>query len=175
MLDILLDVNIKERQQLEQIATHVISSVADGSSVFISSVGDRIDEIGTINQQYADLDLSVKLQEFDMVQFGHTISSSLIEEEINTRFSVNDYKKRAELLLLFVSDKTKFDEVSEHIMKKKTFVVVFGTSIPAVYRDLASREDHIYLVGSGDHLIDVTHSLVNQTFCGELFIHVCIF
>jgi hypothetical protein len=107
-------------------------------------------------------------------KFSNTITSAAIDNELESRFSVNKYKSMAEFVVLLLSDKTKLDTVSQFLKKKKTFVVVFGLAIPEIFKSVASRYDYIYQVGNADDLEEVTKNITERIACGKfLKIFLC--
>ncbi|XP_060567120.1 uncharacterized protein LOC132725925, partial [Ruditapes philippinarum] len=95
-----------------------------------------------------------------------TLSSEAINNVLASTFSVNQYKNRAEFVILLVTNQTELDAVSPFLEKKKTVVVVLGSSIPNIFKSVASyREDYLYQVGSFEELKLVIEKIKERIAC----------
>jgi hypothetical protein len=96
-----------------------------------------------------------------------TLSSEAINNVLSSTFSLNQYKNRAEFVILLVTNETELDAVSPFLQKKKTVVVVLGSSIPHIFKSVSSREDYLYQVGSVEDLELVIEKIKERIACGK--------
>ncbi|XP_053389174.1 uncharacterized protein LOC128552176 [Mercenaria mercenaria] len=164
------NVDVDKGNPMDQLAKNISSGVPNESTIFVNSLGDQVVELVSFNKTGLDLSWVEKWSiRKEVKQFGDTLSALALNNELNARYSVNQYKSRAEMVILLVSDTSKLDAVPSLLAKKKTFVVVFGSSIPNIYNSTASREDHLYLVRSKDELEAVTVRILEQLACDSRF------
>lgn len=91
------------------------------------------------------------------------ITASAVEAAIVDAFPVTFYPTKAEIIFIFTTDTTIIN-IPDIIMKKKTFVIVVGTSIPSSATDIASSESHVYLVKpDGEDIVEVVKEIRQQT------------
>ncbi|XP_053388908.1 uncharacterized protein LOC128551963 isoform X2 [Mercenaria mercenaria] len=164
------NVDVDIENQMDHLAKNITSGVPNESTIFVNSLGDQVVELVSFNKTGLDLSWVKKWSiRKEVKQFGDTLSALALSNELNARYSVNQYKSRAEMVILLVSDTSKLDALPSLLAKKKTFVVVFGSSIPNIYNSTASREDHLYLVRNKDELEAVTVRILEQLACDSRF------
>ncbi|XP_060560631.1 uncharacterized protein LOC132720497 [Ruditapes philippinarum] len=98
------------------------------------------------------------------------ITASAVEAAIVDAFPVTFYPTEAEIIFILTTDTTVID-IQDIILKKKTFVIVVGTSIPSSATDIASSASHVYLVKpDGEDIVEVVKEIRQQTCKDSYFL-----
>ena len=158
--------NGDQRNQSEYIVNEITASLHIGSSVYIGELSYTAKEVISFKTSS-----EVKQIHFtkDTGSNSYSIYANTIDRELMKTFSFGQYRIEAEFVVLLVSDKTELDNVSSLLKKKKTFVIVFGSSIPAILKTAASRKDYLFQVESYKDIENVANKIKKQIACGKSF------
>ncbi|XP_053402614.1 uncharacterized protein LOC128557950 [Mercenaria mercenaria] len=173
-MDIIVDwtknIGSKDKNTVEQIIVKIISDLPAHSSVKVNAAsGSIMTQIVSVSTPYANMSWSAKLYDYNLPQGGNSISLAAIDNELNSQFTVNKHRTKAELTIVFVSDSTNVIGTSVMLYKKKAIFVVIGDSIPSVYGPLASTKNHTHLLSEGENkLTRLINSISSQIACGKL-------
>lgn len=176
ILEVILDwtnnMNSFDRNVAEQILLKTIPKLPDYSEVYINAIRDNLlTEIASFDTPHDNVSLSDSLRNFGVGRSGNSVNLHLVDEELGLRFSVNEYRQKAELVLVLVNAKTEATGTAHLLNKKKASLVVFGDHIPSSYIGIASNEKHVHLINKeGFHMTNVTDTILNQIFCGKFFL-----
>lgn len=165
-----------DKDAAEQILSNIIPNLADGSRVYINAIGENfLSEIVSFDTPFDKMSLLETLRNYDVAQSSYSVNLNLVDEELGLHFSVNEYRRKAELVLVLVNAKTETTGNARLLYKKKTSIGVIGDYIPSRYIAMASNESHVHLINNkGVHLTNVTNTILNQILCGKLiFLFYC--
>ncbi|XP_053388224.1 uncharacterized protein LOC128551402, partial [Mercenaria mercenaria] len=165
------NVDAGERELMNQLATNIASSLPDQSTVGVYSLDYQAKEIESFTKTSHGHSWSIIVPiRNEMKRYGNYISMKALDNEIKARYPAKRYSPKAEIFILFVSDESKLDDVVPlFLAKKKTFVVVFGSYIPSIYKSIASRKDHLYLVRKKEEVSYVSFSIIKRIKCDSRF------
>ncbi|XP_060599312.1 uncharacterized protein LOC132752920 isoform X2 [Ruditapes philippinarum] len=153
--------NVKEegRQLMVSLANLITSSLPDHSVSSIYLVDDKYTKVDNL-----DGVLNVSPSQ------SSKITASAVKAAIVDAFPVPYYPTKAEIIFIFTTDTTVID-IPDIILKKKTFVIVVGTSIPSSAIDIASSASHVYLVKpDGEDIVEVVKEIQQQTCKDSYFL-----
>ncbi|XP_053401668.1 uncharacterized protein LOC123548461 isoform X2 [Mercenaria mercenaria] len=135
-----------------QMASRVASDLPAGSNKNFSFIADRNINVKTLDTVALDVSNT----------YSDKITASAIETGISDAFPIGRFKMNAEIVYLLLSDSTSVD-IPPILLRKKTFVIVFGVSIPSSLRRVASSNSHIHLVRNDDEIASVAERIRDQT------------
>ncbi|XP_060589354.1 uncharacterized protein LOC132744608 [Ruditapes philippinarum] len=156
-----------QRNVTEQLVRDITSSLHKDSKKNFYLLTDTAKELVVDSNLSEDTVINkIFAEDIKSVTESTTISSEAINNVLASTFSVNQYKNRAEFVILLVTNQTELDAVSPFLEKKKTVVVVLGSSIPNIFKSVASyREDYLYQVGSFEDLEMVIGKIKERIAC----------
>ncbi|XP_053401665.1 uncharacterized protein LOC123550167 isoform X2 [Mercenaria mercenaria] len=164
-LDATNNINQEQRQYMFKFVGEVSQTFPDGSEGSCAYINNENVELLEFFSPIKNTNLSSLLETTykEKIKLGRKISTSALENETSKRFSVSDFKSKAEVFYLIVSDKTDFEDFPAILLKKKVFVIVLGSTIPIALKNLATSNEHAYLIRSLDDVSRVSDNIAKQT------------
>ncbi|XP_053387971.1 uncharacterized protein LOC128551248 [Mercenaria mercenaria] len=164
----------RQKEQISQLLSSVASSIPEGSSFDLNLIGSDIEKLASFSIPSDNNDWLDQLKEtLSNVRpdENHVISfSKAIDRDLLSFYGVNQYKSKAELVIILVESSTKFDTRHSLIWKKKTVVVILGNGASLDQEKVASHEDHVFVVPELADVENVTESL-SKTICKDSKLH----
>ena len=158
LIDWTKNVEEEEKAQMIDLVKTITAGQQDGTEASYHLVAD-------VNTKVHNLDDVLDVSSSS----ASIVSASAVEAAVGRGFPFNLYPTKAEVLYILVTDRTTI-ELSAVVLKKKTFVIMFGRSVTTNARDVATVGNHLFLIKHDDDVDKVVEKIKQQTCTGMIFI-----
>ncbi|XP_053401670.1 uncharacterized protein LOC123548460 [Mercenaria mercenaria] len=157
------NINDVQRNLMLRFVEAVVTSLPDGSEGGCVYINQESKEITRFTVSGSRPNLTEEAERIHWKPTRQTITARALAKEVNMSFPVAFLQRKAEIFYLLVSDTTIIESFPEVLLKKKMFIVVFGSAIPNKLKSLASSAEYINLIRNFNDLKSVVVTVTQLT------------